>query len=144
LTQRSFYIEKSLYKGKGDLNTEHRHVYTQEVLQIEALSARRNFSTEQLAHTEAFTQKNLYTKNFLHTGTFTQGNFYIGKLLHTENFTYRTPSLTQRSFYAQTRLHREAFTQDFLHTEAFYVQNYVYKVAFDRQKVLQTDNFTAH
>ena len=117
LAQRSFYAEKSLHKR--DLHTEaftHRHVYTRKVLQIDALSAHRNFYTEQLQ----LVHRSFYTKRPLHREVFAHRSFYTRKLLYRKAFTHRnfhtqklcTPrSLTQRSFCAQTRLHREAFTQ---------------------------------
>ena len=93
MTQRSFYTEKSLHKG--DLHTEaftRRHVYTQKVLQIEALTAHRNFYTEQPLHTQkllykkVFTKRSFYTQERLHKETLTQESFYTQKLSHTEGF----------------------------------------------------------
>ena len=117
MTQRSFY-ERSPYTNE---------IYTQKVLQIDVLSAHRNFNTEQLVHTEAFTQKSLYTEKFftqelLHKNTFTQESFYTQKLSHTE------------ALYTEKSLHRGAFAHRILYTQTL----------SHTQEVLQTDNFTAH
>ena len=110
----------------------HRHVYTQKVLQIEALTAHRNFYTEQLLHRSFYTKKafTLYTEKFLHTGAFAQGNFTqesfytqkpfthgsfcTGWLLHRE--VLHREAFTRRRVYTEKSLHRGAFAHRILYT----------------------------
>ena len=84
----------------------------------------RNFYTQELLHTEAFTQ----AEKSVHRGAFTQRSLYTEEILHTEAFTQS--AFTQMSFHTQKLLHTEAFkqrslyTQTLLHTEAFTHRNF--------------------
>ena len=99
------------------------------MLQIDVLSAHRNFNTEQLVHTEAFTQKSLYTEKFLHTEAFTHRS-----VLHRES-SYAEELLRTDALYTEKPLHRGAFAHRILYTQTLFTHT---------QKVLQTDNFTGH
>ena len=75
----------------------HRDFYTQSLLHTYAFTHRR------FLHTDAFTHKHFYTQTLLHTEAFTHRRFYIQTLFHTNTFTHK-------HFYTQTLLHTEAFT----------------------------------
>ena len=104
-----------------------RGLYTEQLLHTDAFTQR---CTEQLLHTDAprllrtevFTHK-LYTDKLLHREASTQSIFYTQKHLHTQKL--YTHALTHRAFYTQTLLRIEAcsqsrvYTEQLLHTEAF-------------------------
>ena len=62
----------------------------------------RNFYTQELLHTEAFTQ----AEKSVHRGAFTQRSLYTEEILHTEAF-------IDRSFYTSS-----LYTEEILHAEA--------------------------
>ena len=130
-TQRSFYTEKSLYRG----------VFTP-----------RRVDTQKLLHADAFTQKK-YTQKLVRTGACTQSRFYTEQLLHREVFTQRRSMATQKvsptthkRVYTQKLVHREAFTQ-----RVFYTQKLLCTEAFTHifahrnfyaEELLRTEAFT--
>ena len=144
-TQRSLYtasfIHRSIYTHTHQKKALHTRLYTQSFytqtfLRIEACSQSRVY-TEQLLHTEAFTQREAFAQssfyNLIHTETL---NTQMPKLLHRHVFTHRgiytkvlhtdaADASTHRSFWTQMLFHTEAFTQirfDIftpIHTESF-------------------------
>ena len=113
-----------------------RHHHSVDVKKCGAFIQRR-FYTQQLLHTDTFTQRRfLHTETFTHRrfytqtlDTFTHRGFYTETLLHTHTLlhadTFTRKHFYIRHFYTQTRLHTDAFThrrfytQKRLHTGAF-------------------------
>ena len=143
-TQRSFdtekrlnrapFIHRSIYTHKSFTYTQ--SFYTQTLLRIEACS--------QSLQTEGLTQRGLYTEQLLHTDAFTQR--CTEQLLHTN--AKRPQAFTHRSFYTQA-LHREASTQSIfqtqkhLHTKALHTHTQkLYTHTPVHTELLHTDAFT--
>ena len=152
-TQGSFYTEKSLNRASfihRSISTHKSFTYTQSfytpLLRIEACS--------QSLQTEGLTQRGLYTEQLLHTDAFTQR--CTEQLLHTEAFTHRSfcaqeflhISFTQTSFYTKKPLHKASFIHrsiyththtsfthtplhtELLHTDAFTHRKLVHRAGF--------------
>ena len=159
-TQKSFYTEKRLNRASFIHRGIYTHksftctqsFYTQTLLCIETCSqslqteglTQRGLYTEQLLHTDAFTQRcaeqllhtdaprllrtevfshKLYTDKLLHREASTQSIFYTQKHLHTHKLYTHTDTkalhtrLYTQSFYTQTLLRIEACSQSRVYTE---------------------------
>ena len=102
-TQRSFYTEKSLYRGVFTP----RRVDTQKLLHADAFTHRKKL----------ITRKSFCARELLHKVDFTQSNFYTEKSLHREEawphrrfHPQHTNVFTHRSLYIEKPLHRGFFT----------------------------------
>ena len=98
------------------------------------------------AYTETFTQRSLCTEELLHTEAFTQ-TFYTEESLHTEVLTrrslYRKETSTQRSLYTEeTFTQSRLYTEELLHTHrSVYAQNFLHREVFTG-KQMRTETFT--
>ena len=114
LIQRSFYTEKSLYKG--DLNTE---AFTQTHLHTGGFTNRGSFGAQKFFHRAACTYRSFYTKKPLHKEFFTHRIFCTRKFLHRKAFTHRNFHTQNTESYTEELLRIDAFTQRSLYTGFF-------------------------
>ena len=114
LTQGSFYTQQAFAQRSLD---------TQELLQL-----RKLLVTAKLSHTASF-----HTENLLHTEAFTQQTFTHSKLSHREAFT-QSGFYTQKKLYTQKPLHRSFYTQKLLHTANLHTQQAFTQRIFCTQK----------
>ena len=140
-TQRSFdtekrlnrasFIHRSIYTHKSFTYTQ--SFYTQTLLRIEACSqslqtkglTQRGLYTEQLLHTDAFTQR--CTEQLLHTNA--------PRLLRTEVFTHKL--YTEKPLHRASFKHRSIYTQKlYTHTKALHTHTPVHT------ELLHKDAFT--
>ena len=101
----------------------------------DARKLHRNFCTQKILHTDAFTQRNFYTQTRLHT----HRKFYTEKSLHRGTF-------TRRNLYTEEFFHTDAFTQHLLRTEIFthkifYPQKLFIRIRFLTEKYFTQRNF---
>ena len=140
-TQRSFdtekrlnrasFIHRSIYTHKSFTYTQ--SFYTQTLLRIEACS--------QSLQTEGLTQRGLYTEQLLHTDAFTQRcteqllHTNAPRLLRTEVFTHKL--YTEKPLHRASFKHRSIYTQKlYTHTQKLYTHTPVHT------ELLHTDAFT--
>ena len=127
----------------SDVTHTHRCLYTEQLWHTDAFTQRSRYTyTEQLLHSAAFTQRRLCAKKLFYTNAFTHRGLYTQKLLRTEVFT--------RKLYTEKLLHREAskqsifntqkhlythtsFTHTPLHTELLHIDAFTHRSLFTEQ-----------
>ena len=77
--------------------------------------------TEQLLHTEAFTQSSLCTQTLIHTHALLHTEAFTQGSLCTEHLLFAQRSLYTQKLFTKKPLHREAFTEAFAQS-SFYTQ----------------------
>ena len=84
-------------------------------------SARQQFASQTLLHTEAFTHRRFYTQKLLHTKAFTDRHFLTQMLLHRHFYTqsFYPQKLLQTEAFTHIRFYTDAFTHMLLHTDIF-------------------------
>ena len=112
-------------------------------------SARQQFASQTLLHTEAFTHRRFYTQKLLHTKAFTDRHFLTQMLLHRHFYTQsfypqkllQTEAFTHIRFYTHAFTHRHFYTLTLWHTDTFNKEPVTHR-SFYTQTLLHTNTFT--